>query len=57
MDYYVADGMFIGFEFKPISYIYTYARKFPAPGLEMLESDAHTWAFFNQIYFKLGFNF
>ncbi len=57
MDYYVADGMFIGFEFKPVSYIYTYARKLPAPGLEMLESDAHTWAFFNQIYFKLGFNF
>jgi len=57
MDYYLADGMFIGFEFKPISYIYTYARKLPAPGLEALESNAHTWALFNQIYFKLGFCF
>lgn len=57
IDYYLAKGLFMGFEFKPISYIYAYNRKIPAPGLEVLEADTHTWSFFSQIYFKLGFNF
>jgi len=57
IDYYLAKGFFIGFEFKPISYVYAYNRKIPAPGLEVLEADTHTWSFFSQIYFKLGFNF
>lgn len=57
IDYYLAKGFFMGFEFKPISYVYAYNRKIPAPGLEVLQADTHTWSFFSQIYFKLGFNF
>ncbi len=57
IDYYIAKGFFIGFEFKPVSYVYAYNRKIPAPGLEVLEADTHTWSLFSQIYFKVGFNF
>jgi hypothetical protein len=57
IDYYLAEGLFFGFEFKPISYVYAFNRKIPAPGLEVLEADTHTWSYFSQIYFKLGFNF
>ena len=57
IDYYIAKGLFFGFEFKPVSYVYAYNRKIPAPGLEVLEADTHTFSFFSQIYFKVGFNF
>lgn len=57
IDYYLAKGLFMGFEFKPVSYVYAYNRKLPAPGLEVLEADTHTWSLFSQIYFKIGFNF
>jgi len=57
VDYYLGKGVYCGFEFKPISYVYTYSRKMPAPGLEMLEADTHTTTFFSQIYFKVGFRF
>jgi hypothetical protein len=57
IDYYIAKGFFFGFEFKPISFVYSFNRKAPAPGLEVLEADTHTWSFFSQIYCKIGFNF
>lgn len=57
VDYYLAKGVYCGFEFKPVSYVYTFNRKLPAPGLEPLEADAHTWSFCSQIYFKVGFRF
>jgi opacity protein-like surface antigen len=57
VDYYIAKGLYFGFEFKPISYVYAFNRKFPAPGLEPLEADTHTWSVFSQIYCKLGFRF
>lgn len=57
VDYYIAKGLYFGFEFKPISYVYAFNRKIPAPGLVPLEADTHTWSFFSQIYCKLGFRF
>jgi hypothetical protein len=56
-DFYLAEGLYTGFEFKPVSYVYSYSRKIPAAGLEVLEADTHTWSFMSQIYFKLGFRF
>ncbi|MBK9391349.1 MAG: hypothetical protein IPN68_14575 [Bacteroidetes bacterium] len=56
-DYYLAEGLYTGFEFKPVSYVYSFSRKIPAAGLEVLEADTHTWSFMSQIYFKLGFRF
>jgi len=57
IDYYLQEALYMGFEFKPISYLYTYSNKLPAPGLPDLEANNHTWAFFSQIYFKVGFKF
>jgi len=57
IDYYVAKGMYMGFELKPVSYIYAFNIKIPAPGLEPLEADTHTFSAFSQIYLKLGFRF
>jgi hypothetical protein len=57
LDYYLAKGLYLGCEFKPVSYVYAFNKKIPAPGLEPLEADTHTWAFFSQIYLKLGFRF
>ncbi|MDH5400608.1 MAG: BT1926 family outer membrane beta-barrel protein [Cyclobacteriaceae bacterium] len=57
VDYYLKEGFFIGFEIKAISYIYAYSLKYPAPGLESLGADTHTWSFLSQPYFKVGFRF
>jgi hypothetical protein len=57
VDYYIAQGLYFGFEFKPISYVYIFNSKIPAPGLEALKADTHTWSFLSQMYFKLGFRF
>jgi len=57
VDYYIAKGLYFGFEFKPVSYVYAFNRRIPAPGLEPWEADTHTFSFFQQIYLKLGFRF
>jgi hypothetical protein len=57
VDYYIAEGLYFGFEIKPISYIYAYSSKIPAPGLEPLKADTHTWSFFSQPFLKVGFRF
>jgi len=57
VDYYIAQGLYFGVEMKPISYIYAYSRKLPAPGLDAWQADSHTFTFFSQVYFKLGFRF
>jgi hypothetical protein len=56
-DFYLMEGLYTGFEFKPVSYVYSFSRKIPGAGLEVLEADTHTWSFMSQIYFKLGFRF
>jgi hypothetical protein len=56
-DYYIAKGLYTGFEFKPASYVYAFNIKLPAAGLETLEAETHTFSFFSQIYLKLGFRF
>jgi hypothetical protein len=57
IDYYIMDGLYFGFETKPVSYVYAYSNKIPAPGLETLSADTHTWSFFNQTFLKVGFRF
>jgi hypothetical protein len=57
VDYYLMDGLYFGFETKPISYVYAYSNKIPAPGLETLSADTHTWSFFSQTFVKVGFRF
>jgi hypothetical protein len=57
VDYYLFEGMYFGIEIKPISYVYTYSNKIPGPGLESLKADTHTYSFFSQIFFKVGFRF
>lgn len=57
VDYYLMEGLYFGFEVKPVSMIYAYNQKLPAPGLEFGEADNTTWSFFSQTFFKLGFKF
>ena len=57
VDYYLMEGLYFGFEIKPVSYIYSYSAKYPAPGLEALEADNHTISFFSQSFLKVGFRF
>ena len=57
VDYYLMEGFYFGFESKPVSYVYSYNRKFPAPGLESLEAENTTVSFFSQTFLKIGFRF
>jgi len=57
VDYYLDEGFFFGFEIKPISYVYLYTAKFPAPGLPELEANTTTISFFTQPFLKIGFRF
>ena len=57
LDFELLEGLYIGIETKPVSYIYSYSTKSPGPGLENLESDSHTFSFFVQNFLKLGFRF
>lgn len=57
VDYYLMEGLYFGFEIKPISYVYSYTSTIPAPGLEPMKADNHTWSFFAQTFLKIGFKF
>lgn len=57
LDFHLLEGFYIGVETKPVSYIYSYSTKSPAPGLEQLEADSHTFSFLAQNFLKLGFKF
>ena len=56
-DYYIAEGLYFGVETKPISYLYMYSGKNPAPGLESLDAKSITWSFLTQTFLKLGIRF
>lgn len=55
LDFYLLDGLYAGFEIKPVSYLYAYNTKIPGPGLESWQAETHTWSFFSQPVFKIGF--
>lgn len=57
VDYYLLEGMYVGFEIKPVSMIYAYSTKSPGPGLDVRQADNTTFAFFSQPFFKVGFRF
>jgi hypothetical protein len=57
VDYYLLDGLYFGFETKPISYVYAYSNKIPAPGLETLSAETSTVSFLSQTFIKIGFRF
>lgn len=56
-DYDLSESLFIGLEIKPVSYLYAYNVKYPAPGLETRKADTHAFGFFTQPVFKIGFRF
>lgn len=57
VDYYLMEGLYFGFELKPVSYVYAYSNKVAAPGLESAKADNSTISFFSQTFIKLGFRF
>jgi opacity protein-like surface antigen len=56
-DYNLTDNLFLGLEIKPLSYLYAYNIKYPAPGLETRKADSHTYGFFTQPVLKIGIKF
>jgi len=56
-DYNISENFYLGLEIKPVSYLYAYNTKFPAPGLETRGADTHTYGFFTQPVFKIGVRF
>lgn len=56
-DYYLMEGMFIGFEIKPFSYIYSFNTVSPGPGLPKLQTESTTIGVFSQPLLKMGFRF
>jgi outer membrane protein W len=56
-DYYIGEGLYFGFETKPISYLYMYSGKNPAPGFESLDAKSTTWSFLTQTFLKVGIRF
>ena len=57
LDFTLLEGLYIGIETKPVSYIYAYSTKSPGPGLENLEANTNTISFFVQNFLKLGMRF
>lgn len=57
VDYYLLEGLYFGFEIKPVSYVYSYSTKVAAPGLGGLQADNHSVSFFSQTFLKVGFRF
>ncbi len=57
VDYYVAQGFFLGIEIKAFSYMYSVNRIFPQPGMEAGDADNHTIGIFSNPMFKVGFTF
>lgn len=57
IDYYFAEAFYMGFEVKPVSWIYAGSKQYPAAGLPALKAESSTFSYFSQIYLKLGFKF
>ncbi|MEM9076107.1 MAG: BT1926 family outer membrane beta-barrel protein [Bacteroidota bacterium] len=54
-DYYLLPGLYMGFEVRPLTFIYARSEQLPAPGLEASIGRTSTWASFTQTHFKIGF--
>jgi len=57
VDYYLAEGLFLGLEIKAASYMYNVNRIFHQPGMEAQEAATHNTSFLTQPVIKLGFKF
>lgn len=57
VDYYVAEGMFIGFEIKAFSYLYSVNKMMPIAGVETYDADNHSIGILSNPMFKIGFKF
>ncbi|MCG8580822.1 MAG: hypothetical protein MI866_12945 [Bacteroidales bacterium] len=57
IDYYLAEGFFIGIEVRALSYMYSVNRIFPQPGMEGADADNHSTTIFSNPMFKIGFKF
>jgi hypothetical protein len=56
-DFYLFEGMYMGFEIKPVSVVYAYMVKSPGSGLPAGEAQNTTYTFFSQPFLKIGFRF
>jgi len=57
IDYYLAEGLFLGLEIKAVSYMYNVNRIFHQPGMEAQDAATHNTSFLTQPVIKLGFKF
>lgn len=57
IDYYIAEGFFLGIEIRTVSYMYNVKRIFHQQGMEAQDASSRNMSFLNQPVIKLGFKF
>jgi len=57
IDYYLAEGFFLGVEIKGASYMYNVKKIFHQQGMEAQDAATHNTSFLTQPVIKLGFKF
>lgn len=57
IDYFLAEGLFIGLNIKPVSYMYVEKRIFHQEGLNAQDAASYNLKFFTNPVVKLGFKF
>jgi len=57
VDYYLAEGFFLGLEFKAFNYMYAAKKVYPQTGMAPQTADNHNLLFLSQPVLRLGFSF
>ncbi len=57
VDYYIAPGMFIGFEVKVANYMYSVSKYTAEEGMSAMQADNYATSFLSNPCLKLGFTF
>jgi putative OmpA-OmpF-like porin len=57
VEYYVAEGLFIGFSINAVNYFYSLAQIAPGEGMDLARADQSTFSFLTRPIFKVGIAF
>ncbi len=55
LDYYIADGIFLGASIRPVSFMYVSNKRYPGPGLLSKKTQSYNFSTFVQPMLTLGF--
>lgn len=57
MEYYIADGLFIGMSINVVNYYYSLTQIAPGEGMDLARADLSTFSLFTRPLFKIGIAF